>query len=218
MTDKIPQTKSELEAHLSEQIHFLEASSLSFDAGYEGEAKRLATTLRVLLHDTKSSKSLLGQLGIKDIQFYDTASEFDPNNLLTHSGLTLLRMNVAGAKHVPLLDETLGRKLKKVDFDKWWAKIVIVDNMRNKMSRKDIVQVVADQDGGAHVDPNLDKTYARLSRQNSFNVFFLSENLNGSQPLSGPHLASIRQIAYEILKTLEDRPKKKHRLRHPKKA
>jgi hypothetical protein len=70
---KISLTLAELECHLAEQLQFLQVSAAAFDAGFEGEAKRLAVVLRILLHDTKSSKSLLGQLGRKGGPFFDTA-------------------------------------------------------------------------------------------------------------------------------------------------
>ena len=215
MTDKIPQTKSELETHFSEQLYFLETSAAAFDAGYEGEAKRLAVSLRVLLHNSAASKSLLDQLGKKDVGFYDTGYEFDPNNLLTHNGLIFVRMSSTGAKYLPFLDDTPYGKIRKTSFDKWWNAVVFVDNKRNKISRKDVVLSLADQDGGAHVDPKLNAIYARLSRSNSLNSFFASENSNGLQPLSGPQLACVRQIAHEVLKTLKPETKKK-RLRHLK--
>lgn len=219
MTDKISQTKFELEEHLSEHLHFLETSATAFDTGYEGEAKRLAISLRVLLHDTKLSKSLLGQLEKKNIQFHDTALEFKPNNFLTYSGLIFLQGDSTGAKYVPFLDDIPSGKIKKLDFDKWWNAIVFVDNQRNQMSRKDIVLFVADQDGGAHVDPNLNEKYAHLSRHNSLNWFFENESSNELQALGGPQLASIRQIAHEVLKTLKPKTgEKKHHSRHRKKS
>jgi hypothetical protein len=50
--------------------------SASADCGGE----RLAVSLRVLLHDTNTSHSLLGQLGKKNIKFVDAALDFDPKN------------------------------------------------------------------------------------------------------------------------------------------
>ena len=70
---KRPITPAELQGHLDEQLEFLERSAASFDAGYEGEAKELAVSLRVLLHDTQQSHSLLGQLGRREGTFVDTA-------------------------------------------------------------------------------------------------------------------------------------------------
>jgi len=77
MSQKQSQTESELRQHLDDQLGFLEQSSASFDRGYEGEAKRLAVSIRVLLHDKGQSKSLLGQLGLKDIFYWDTSTGFE---------------------------------------------------------------------------------------------------------------------------------------------
>ncbi|MFJ5956563.1 hypothetical protein ACIQC5_11475 [Paenarthrobacter sp. NPDC092416] len=44
---------------LVEQLEFLDSSCAAYDSGSRSEAKRLATTVRVLLHDTKQSTSLL---------------------------------------------------------------------------------------------------------------------------------------------------------------
>lgn len=80
----IPQTQADLEEHLVEQIQFLESSAASFDSGFESESKRLATTLRVLLHETNRSHSLLDQLGKKaTLKFFDTAYPVDPDNKAT---------------------------------------------------------------------------------------------------------------------------------------
>lgn len=57
------QTDPELMNHLYEQMAFLKRSAEHYDAGEFSEAKRLAATLRVLLHDTDRSVSLLSQLG-----------------------------------------------------------------------------------------------------------------------------------------------------------
>jgi hypothetical protein len=66
--------------HLHEQMTFLRGSAESYDAGDFSEAKRLATTLRLLLHDTKKSRSLLTHLGLKNkLRFVDTAGEIRPD-------------------------------------------------------------------------------------------------------------------------------------------
>ena len=79
------QSNDELMSHLKEQINFLINSSKSFDKGNEAEAKRLANHLRILLHDTKNSTSLLEQLGKKNkMRYYDSAWKFDPKNFRHH--------------------------------------------------------------------------------------------------------------------------------------
>jgi hypothetical protein len=53
-------TPADVQVHLNEQLGFLERSVAAFDQGYEDEAKRLAVTLRVLLHDTTHCWDSLG--------------------------------------------------------------------------------------------------------------------------------------------------------------
>ena len=92
---KYVQTNEDLRNHLCEQVQFLAASAAAFDNGHEGEAKRLATTIRVLVHDTKSSRSLLRQLNMKHtIRTQNTAHPIDPRNAAPHQGLVVMRVDV----------------------------------------------------------------------------------------------------------------------------
>ena len=215
MADKIPQTVDEFEKHLSEHIYFMKASARSFDHGFESEAKRLAVSLRVLLHDTPKSVSLLAQLGKKNIPFLDTSSRFNPNNFLTFHGLISLQGSASGVGYIPYLDDPPHAFTQEIDFEKWWNAVVIADKKGNKLSRRDLVLAVANQDGGAHVDPGLNEVYANLSRHNSLGWYY--ENPSGQQAPNGAELASIRQIAYEVLRSLEIKSKKK-RQHHKRKS
>jgi hypothetical protein len=98
---KVRQSKSDLEAHLKEQLDFLHASCAAYDAGNSSEAKRLAATVRLLVHDTDKSTSLLGQLGLKDLAFVDGGDTPSPTNILTTAGLTGMQISAAGSVHVP---------------------------------------------------------------------------------------------------------------------
>lgn len=192
----------ELEALLEEQIQFIEASSGAFDEGFDSEAKRLAVSIRILVHDTSASKSLLGQLGKKSGQFFDSSIPFEADNKLSHGGLIYLNLSVGdGAKYVAMLDDVPSPMIKWAAFDQWWTMPVLVDKDRRFMSRKDVVLAAANQDGGAHVDPRLDEAYAAISRDNSLG--WVSSDGNQSVPMQGAEKATIRQIAHEVLKTLK---------------
>jgi len=84
MSSEYIQSQEELQQHLRDTIQALELSSRAFDEGFEGEAKRLAAAIRVLVHDTDSSKSLLGQLGQKTISFYDTCAPSQNHTYITY--------------------------------------------------------------------------------------------------------------------------------------
>ena len=205
MNKEIYQSKDDLTKHLEEQISFLKKSSESFDNGYESEAKRLAVTLRILLHDTNKSISLLSQLNKKNILFYDTATDYYPKSLNSYLGLIMTGFTFEEGKRTVKFVAPLDRGLSpsrykgKIPFDNWWNKIVFVDNNKDTLTRKELVLSVSDKDGGAHIDPKLDKIYANISRFDSLKWQELTQSI-----VTGAELASIRQIAYEVLKSLKD--------------
>lgn len=195
---KIEQTKADLIEHLRDSLGFLEASSASFDTGFLGEAKRLATTIRVLVHDTDKSKSLLGLLKMKTAMGYlNTTHPYDPKNLLSYHGLVGLRMANAGSSYwAPLGEGAPGQSGKYVFFPEWWNQIVIVDSLKEKFTRRELVLALANKDGGAHVDSHLDDSYAELTRNNSVG-WMLSDETNHKSMLD-VELHSVRQIAFEL--------------------
>ena len=223
---KVSQTPEELLGQIVYQVQFLQNSGTLYDNGFEAEAIRLAGIIRVLVHDTKNSPSLLRSLDMKDIDFWDTASDFNPN--VQPPPMCLIMFHAVNEKvtYSPKLDKFPPNRNKKTPFHEWWdKKIVISDIHRNTFTRKDLVLNVANTDGGAHVDPKLNSAYADLSRFNSlgwktgeqggayFDLNLMANNSNLSRPDSpermeglenSPVYASIRQIAYEVEKTLKD--------------
>lgn len=200
---KPEQSKAELMIHLQDSMGFLEASSAAFDTGFVGEAKRLATTIRVLVHDTDRSKSLLGLLKFKmDMGYLNTTHVFNPNNLLSYHGLVGLSMVDGNARYwAPLGDGPPSRNGKYVLFPDWWNQDVIVDSRKAKFTRRDLVLALANKDGGAHVDPNLDESYAHLTRNNS--VGWMLSDGTTQKPMLDIELHSTRQIAYELLTSVK---------------
>jgi hypothetical protein len=175
----------------------MRASAAAFDAGDEAEARRIATAIRMLVHDTKNSHSILGQLGAKEAIIYvDTAAEMNPRNILSEFSLAMVEIGLpGGARYVPYLDD-LHEPAKDCDFDDWWAGLVVKDGEGTFFSRSELLLAVANKDGGAHVDPELGAEYARLSRSNSMHWIF--SDGQSDTPLGDPVPASIRQIAWEL--------------------
>jgi hypothetical protein len=202
---KIRQTDDDLRNHLMDQIQFLQRSIILYDTGLINEAKRMGVIIRLLVHDTPKSVSLLSQLNMKNILFYDTSHDYDPTNLAPTLGLILTRtsVNPTFVKFIPALDGREEYKNRKISFEKWWDKIVLADKVNNKFKRIDLILSVANKDGGVHVDPQLDKSYGELTRKKTLGVKFVINNLvkeHGIEPI----FASIRQISHEILKSLKD--------------
>jgi hypothetical protein len=204
---KYTQTRDELLGHLKDQITFMIQSASSYDNGFEDEAKRLAVVIRVLVHDTSNSTSLLTLLNRKNIKFYDSAVPYDPRNLLSYNGLTMIKISTSeGASYVAPLDggAPTRSRTKKISFNVWWENMfVIKDKDGETFTRKDLVLNTVNRDGGAHIDLALDKAYADLTRFNSLGWKFFKRGVEDDFR-NNPVLPSIRQIAHEFLKTLKD--------------
>ena len=203
----------ELVVHLREQLGFLVASAEGYDGGAEAVAKRLATTIRLLVHDTPASRSLLGQLVLlPGLQFLDGAAPIEPRNLLATFGLFMAEMSVrvedgkqeGGARYIPYLnDGPHSGSLKYVSFDRWWGAPVSKLSNGTFLSRRDYVLTIADKEGGAHVDPTSDPVYIALSRDNALGVWY-GLGPEDHHPVGGdPVLAAVRQVAHEVRVTLE---------------
>lgn len=197
--------KGDLERELREQLQLLQRACSDFDRGFEAVGKHIALSLRVLLHHHGQSRALLEQLGLRQIRFYDSAGSINPNNLLTECKLIVLRLSADGGKYEPQVAAgDPPRPPTKIPFVKWWNDPVLKDNENRLFNRRDLVQNVADTDGGAHVDPELDEAYLALSRENSLGWIFGDGNIE--RALNGrPELACMRQIAHEVLLTLREK-------------
>lgn len=101
--------------------------------------------------------------------------------------------------------------------EEWWQQPVIRDSLGNEFSRRVLVESVANADGGAHVDPSLKPDYYALSRLNSAAVYAKGDQsafsltvgglVDDSQTftqLGSPVPASIRQIAWELIRSMKD--------------
>lgn len=205
--ERVARNAGELELHLMEQLQFLHASAQAYDAGSVSEFRRLAATMRLLFHSTSKSHSLASQLGIVATRlFHDASFPFDPRNQLSHSGAVRIGFGGPagrnGAVPLPLFDQSPVPP-RRISFEPWWNGVVFVDTQRVEFSRADVILAVANQDGGAHVDPQLDRDYSELTRGNSLGLF---ETLDGRElPHRNRVPATIRHITFEVLKTLDPR-------------
>lgn len=196
--DKVKLKYEELEVHLNEQLELLKVSCKLYDEGIILESKRIAVIIRILFYDSKSCKSLLGQLGKKGAKFYSTNLPLFEKAEGPHSGLTRIGYKGKDTEYYPKLDDMLVGSAW-LSFKDWWDEIVFRDEFGNLISREKLITTSANQDGGAHVDGSIDEVYYNLSKNNSLGVS-ISDGKNFSS-IPNAEKAAIRQIGHEVLKT-----------------
>jgi SEC-C motif len=206
---------SELLTKLQSQVGFLERSSASFDAGHEDEGEQLALRARVLLHDTNHSHSLLGQLKVKAaLHCTDTSirRERETKHLggglhaatvTQHAGLVGWQTTESGSwSYAPVLrPEGENRSNPPAAFDQWWQKPFLRDTSGRPITRRSVVLDVANKDGGAHVAKAIPEAFRQLASGASLPVRIGSED-GSSSAIPGIVMATMRQIAFELLDTL----------------
>ena len=195
-----------------EYIELLSVLCLSYDTlNKDILALPIATSIRVLIHDTGKSKSLLKHIGKKDINFVSTNSNLIKEKI--HLGL-VRRINVGvsdgvggEAKYWPLCCEKyfpMPEKRRNVDFNTWWEQEEVFQSAQSSLTRKDLILSVVNNDGGAHFDSKVDKKYDDFRH-----------SWSGGSSLSGinsgigrgydniPIYPAVRQVAYELLLSLK---------------
>jgi hypothetical protein len=193
----------ELKDHFDEQWSFLRTSMREYDSGERHEAKRIATTLRVLMHDTDKSASLLKQLDVKDrFRWIDSGGGVDPNNLVTTSSLTSMGPDQRHPQNAwtyhprPLPMMLATGRLTELGFSEWWTMHVIKDNAERTFTRRQLVLISANKDGGSHVG---DLTNNERALKSGRYFGWQLQTDAGSVPLElAPIPPSIRTIATEV--------------------
>ncbi|MFP3581350.1 hypothetical protein SB659_17445 [Arthrobacter sp. SIMBA_036] len=195
---RIPRPEGETLEHTRVQFEFLAQSCDAFDSGKEAEGARMATNLRVLLHQRGQSHALLGQCGVmENLWLFDSAGQYPVHD--THSPLALVGVQyeitpgkqIDRAWYIPNLGNVVrqqpnlnfqirellhGRKAPRgagfhLRIDDWWKQPVMRDTAGREFSREQLVLFLANTDGGAHVDASLPEDYYALSRLNSAAVY-----------------------------------------------
>lgn len=186
---------------LRKQLGFIERSCSSFDDGFLDEAIRIAVAIRVLVHDTRNSTSLLTHLGAKDILLRTTCPLVDEKVIMFSGGLSSTRVTIEDgqlkdATYKPVLDSS-NREPVFVSANVWWNQIVYRIS-EGDLTRRDIALNAANKDGGAHVDPQLTREYEALCR-GIINVSYTTTHEMVDLPLPNSHLADLRQMGHELL-------------------
>jgi hypothetical protein len=174
---------------LWEHVDWLRASAARFDDGHISESKRIAVAVRTLVHDTAVSRSLLGQLGVRDRMTWLSAAgrgkppwTFDPKT--------------PGFRHRGLADAV------DLDFEIWWRG-ELLPLERASIDRSWLVLNVANFDGGAHVDPQLPAEYRAVSRDGELHPHRVNSAGTLYRDTTDPIPWGLRTICSEVIASIE---------------
>ena len=198
-------SREEVKEALEVQRQFILASGKSYDDGKKAEALRLATAVYVIVHDAGRNQSLLNQLGIKGaMRFVCSGRPSDPDNLVRETPLVSARIYSDGtAEYVPRLERIRTRRM--MQFHQWWQDDVVLRDGHFRLTRKNLVFTLRNKEGGGHFDAELnDPNYLRFAQEQLTTPYVFSEELGIDKPLLGVELATMRQVAWELLKTLDN--------------
>lgn len=204
--------ENELSSRLEEYTELLELLCKTYDSTQkEILALSISVAIRVLVHDTRNSTSLMKHLDKKDMDFL-SSNTISPHEKV-HLGL-VRRINVGvndgqggEAKYWPLCDERYfpcdESKWKYMSFNNWWGEDVFKDN-NFSLTREDLVLAIANKDGGAHFDSEVEERYDNF-RHNWSGGSTLVGNKSGVKRGYDniPIYPAIRQIGYELIKTIQ---------------
>jgi hypothetical protein len=155
--------KDQVLVKLREQMDLLRTSVRAFYDGKFAESLRIATTIRILIHESSMSKALLNMArpnGLEIPILDHVAHRHDDEVILGFAVSLRLGPTVApavdlGSSHYSL--STVGA---------WWNRMVFtfpsLVGTQLIYRRKQVVLVLSNKEGGAHVDPNEDPDYVRL--------------------------------------------------------
>jgi hypothetical protein len=191
-------------AQLNKQLDFLTTSCAAYDAGSKDEGVRIATSLRVLFHQTRNSTSLLTYLHAQNITLLSTCEGVRPGARFwpNITDIRLIPPHLV-AEFIPKLDTAKSKRY--VHFRTWWDREPIYvthhKGRRISLTRRDIALAAANTDGGAHVDSALGAEYEYILEGAGWSMTWNPEDGSPSTEVKFQyaHLSALRQMAYEVL-------------------
>lgn len=205
------QSPTALLAHLDEQLAFLDSSCWAFDQGAEAECKRLATHVRILVHDTGRSTSLLTHLGVKErLWFHDVAVEqrerYTAMRAAGHvpllvGGLVAIEMSPTSRYVAKTIAPNPTATARMSRFDDWWREQALFPMSGPPPSRFDLMDWLVHKAGGAHIDDELPPPFVALMSGEAMGIHFPRIE---PPPQNSPIPAAMRQIAEELRTSLRD--------------
>jgi len=191
---------------IGKQLNFIISSCRLYDEGRFEEALRIAVAARVLFHNTRQSKAIVGgHFAAKGLKLVSTTM-FKPGGPVHESHvLGFIGMYPSFGCFKAMLDDVKSKE--KIDWQQWWSvePIMALNKEREIITRRQLILACANKDGGAHVDTIKPDEYERLENGLGFEVVvrFKGKSQPERVKFRYANLAALRQIGHEILSSEE---------------
>ncbi|GAB6423434.1 hypothetical protein bcgnr5372_28250 [Bacillus luti] len=211
---RVDRDKSDYLELLNEQIEFMVNACEQYDKGKFNSAKLLATYIRTIVHQTRSSTSLLTHLEKQNsMKFYTTS--FTPKNAVYFLSMVFMCVTSKKGTTNTIVNEPIFLPIFKpkeylgnrwIQFGNWWnQKIMISDHLT--FTRSEMIRFMANQDGGAHVDDGVVEKYYKIAKATESMFYLTNKPLDQDPNQKGEaykylHFAIVRQIAHELIFSL----------------
>jgi len=162
----------------------------------------IALQLRLLFVDSSSrtgGRSVMNLMGVTNNQkILSTVPQRIFERTISSIGFLGLRISEGEPSWYAPVGDTKGAQ-NLLTTEKWLEEPIFKTGLIT-FSRLKLIKVIANKEGGAHLDPNIDPEYYEIARANGAGwTFFLGD---GQEiPLGDPFPAMLRQLCYEVLVT-----------------
>ena len=162
----------------------------------------MALQLRLLLIDSSSrtgGRSVMNLMGVTNAQkILSTVPQRISERTISSIGFLGLRLSEGEANWYAPVGYTKGAQ-NLLTTEKWLEEPIFKTGSIT-FTRLKLIRVIANKEGGAHLDPSIDPEYYEIARANGAGwTFFLGD---GKEiPLGDPFPAMLRQVCYEVLMT-----------------
>lgn len=153
-----------------------------------------------------------GQNGVRDNHPSGQKKRDEINKTIVYFGLGVIALGTCTEESSYFADlmpinEDNGNNL--VSIEEWMEEVVLIANRSFYITRKDLIAIARNKDGGGHVVKNLKGPYKELSNDGALGFFHKNRlyapnaNLDEIQgepvPIKNAHFVALRQMAHEIL-------------------
>jgi hypothetical protein len=195
---RIPKSEQEMFNSFLEQVNFLVTAAAAYDNGNRSAIKMATPALRTLFYKQSFGPILIDQISTIDKSKFISTVEYSSNSIIymgpvTPTSLQNPLSNEEVYVYLPNCYDSAMKASHVITFDQWWNGNIFI-NQNDFFTRRDLIRLIANQDGGSHVDNRLEAKYSKMVHNA---MSFIAGPAN--KPFEELNLALIRQIVHETM-------------------